>query len=148
MTKDGHSAIVSTTGNEDCHVILRGGKQPNYDAAQRRRRRQESREAGIPARIMIDFSHGNSGKNPQKQVDVGHDVAARSPAATRASSASWSRAISRPAARISCPAKHCIYGLSITDGCIGWEDSRALLDTLAEAVRKRRLKAAESGESE
>ena len=72
VTKDGHSAIVSTTGNEDCHVILRGGKQPNY----RRRTNVDATAkslaaAGIAVRIMIDCSHGNSGKEPAKQVDVG-----------------------------------------------------------------------------
>ena len=75
VTKGGHSAIVSTTGNEDCHIILRGGKQPNYDAASVDAAAKGLAEAGIPARLMIDFSHGNSSKNPQKQIDVGHDVA-------------------------------------------------------------------------
>src|SRR5919199_234832 len=75
VTKGGHSAIVSTTGNEDCHVILRGGKQPNYDAASVDAAAKGLAEAGIPARLMVDFSHGNSSKNPAKQVDVGHDVA-------------------------------------------------------------------------
>ena len=77
VTKGGHSAIVSTTGNEDCHIILRGGKQPNYDAASVDAASKGLAEAGIPARLMIDFSHGNSSKNPQKQLDVGRDVAAQ-----------------------------------------------------------------------
>ncbi|HYC45075.1 MAG TPA: 3-deoxy-7-phosphoheptulonate synthase, partial [Burkholderiales bacterium] len=77
VTKGGHSAIVSTTGNEDCHLILRGGKQPNYDAASVDAAGKGLAEAGIPARIMIDFSHGNSSKKPEKQIDVGHDVAAQ-----------------------------------------------------------------------
>ena len=75
VTKGGHSAIVSTTGNEDCHVILRGGKQPNYDAANVDACSERARRSRHSARLMVDFSHGNSSKNPQKQVDVGHDVA-------------------------------------------------------------------------
>ena len=71
VTKDGHSAIVSTAGNEDCHIILRGGKQPNYDAANVNAAAKSLAEAGIPARIMIDCSHGNSNKDPNKQVDGG-----------------------------------------------------------------------------
>src|SRR5512143_2357972 len=77
VTKAGHSAIVSTAGNEDCHIILRGGKQPNYDAGNVDAAAKSLAEAGIPARIMIDCSHGNSGKEPSKQVDVGRNVAAQ-----------------------------------------------------------------------
>ena len=75
VTKGGHSAIVSTTGNEDCHIILRGGKAPNYDAKSVDAAAKGLAESGIPGRIMIDFSHGNSSKNPQKQIEVGDDVA-------------------------------------------------------------------------
>ena len=71
VTKDGHSAIVSTAGNEDCHIILRGGKQPNYDAANVNAAAKSLAEAGIPARIMIDCSHDNSNKDPNKQVARG-----------------------------------------------------------------------------
>src|SRR5215472_1451578 len=77
VTKAGHSAIVSTNGNEDCHIILRGGKQPNYDAANVDAAARNLAQAGIPARIMIDCSHGNSGKDPANQVKVGNDVAAQ-----------------------------------------------------------------------
>ena len=77
VTKAGRSAIVSTTGNEDCHVILRGGKQPNHDAASVDAAAKILAEAGIPARIMIDFSHGNSAKDAEKQVEVGREVAAQ-----------------------------------------------------------------------
>src|SRR3970282_675521 len=75
VTKAGHSAIVSTTGNEDCHIILRGGKQPNYDAASVDAAAKSLAEAGVAARLMIDFSHGNSSKKPQKQVEQVHEVA-------------------------------------------------------------------------
>src|SRR5688500_2987500 len=74
VTKQGHSAIVRTAGNEDCHVILRGGKQPNYDAPSVDAAAKELGEAGLPARIMIDFSHSNSSKQYQRQVEVGREV--------------------------------------------------------------------------
>ena len=122
VTKDGHSAIVSTTGNEDCHVILRGGRNPNYDAKNIDAAAKSMAEAGIPARIMIDCSHGNSGKEPEKQVEVGRQDLI--------------------------PSKELIYGLSVTDACVGWEDTRKLVDHLADAVRQRRLKAAAEGEAE
>ena len=75
VTKADHSAIVSTTGNEDCHVILRGGKQPNYDAASVSAACQELAAAGLAQRVMIDLSHSNSQKNCLRQIDVGHDLA-------------------------------------------------------------------------
>ncbi len=150
VTKDGHSAIVSTTGNEDCHIILRGGKQPNYDAASVDAARARGwRKPGIPARIMIDFSHGNSSKrSARNRLRWAAMSRRRSAPATSAFSASWSRAISKPAGRILCPGKELVYGQSITDACIGWEDSRNLIDTLADAARERRVKAAADGESE
>jgi 3-deoxy-7-phosphoheptulonate synthase len=75
VTKGGHTAIVSTSGNEDCHIILRGGSKPNYDAASVDAASKTLAEAGIPARLMIDFSHGNSSKQPEKQAEVGEEVA-------------------------------------------------------------------------
>jgi 3-deoxy-7-phosphoheptulonate synthase len=141
VTKEGRTAIVSTSGNEDCHIILRGGVKPNYDAASVDAASRTLAEAGIPARLMIDFSHGNSSKKPEKQAEVAQDVA---------------RQISQGDARIVgvmleshlkagrqdlVPGKALEYGMSITDGCLGWEDSRGVLEALAEAVRQRRLKA-------
>src|SRR5438445_183437 len=77
VTKAGHSAIVSTTGNEDCHVILRGGKEPNYDAEAVEKVCRELAAAGVPAKVMIDFSHANSRKQCALQMDVARDVAAQ-----------------------------------------------------------------------
>ena len=101
VTKAGHSAIVSTAGNEDCHIILRGGKQPNYDAASVDATAKSLAEAGIPARIMIDCSHGNSGKDRPSRLAPGATSPNKSPPAIRAFSASWWKAISKQAARIS-----------------------------------------------
>jgi len=141
VTKGGHSAIVSTTGNEDCHLILRGGKQPNYDAASVDAAGKGLAEAGIPARIMIDFSHGNSSKKPEKQIDVGHDVAAQVAGGEERIFGVMMESHLKAGRQDLVPGTPLQYGVSITDGCIAWEDSRAILDELAEAVRKRRVKA-------
>src|SRR5690606_28711077 len=74
VTKGGHSAIVETRGNEDCHIILRGGKEPNFDAAHVEEAAEEIGKAGLQARIMVDFSHSNSSKQHQRQLDVCHEV--------------------------------------------------------------------------
>jgi 3-deoxy-7-phosphoheptulonate synthase len=141
VTKGGHSAIVSTTGNEDCHVILRGGKQPNYDAASVDAAAKGLAQAGVPARLMVDFSHGNSSKNPQKQVDVGHDVASQIAAGEDRIFGIMVESHLKGGRQDLIPGKPLQYGVSITDGCISWEESGALLDELADAVRKRRVKA-------
>ena len=141
VTKGGHSAIVSTTGNEDCHVILRGGKAPNYDAASVDAAAKGLAAAGVPARLMIDFSHGNSSKDPQKQVGVGHDVARQITGGDDRIFGVMAESHLKAGRQDLVPGKQLVYGQSITDGCLGWEDSRGVLDTLADAVRKRRVKA-------
>lgn len=148
VTKDGKSAIVSTTGNEDCHVILRGGKQPNYDAANVTAAAKSLAEAGIPARIMIDCSHGNSGKEPAKQVGVGYDVAKQIAEGDARIFGIMVESHLKAGRQDLIPGKPLVYGQSITDACIGWEDTRNLVEALADAVRKRRLKAAENGDAE
>ncbi|MBM4298400.1 MAG: 3-deoxy-7-phosphoheptulonate synthase, partial [Deltaproteobacteria bacterium] len=148
VTKAGKSAIVSTTGNEDCHVILRGGKQPNYDATNVTAAAKSLAEAGIPARIMIDCSHGNSGKEPAKQAAVGHDVAKQIAEGDARIFGIMVESHLKAGRQDLIPGKALVYGQSITDACIGWDDTRTLVDALAEAVRKRRLKAAENGDAE
>src|SRR5213594_789566 len=148
VTKAGHSAIVSTAGNEDCHIILRGGKQPNYDCANVDAAAKSLAEAGVPARIMIDFSHGNSGKDPQKQVEVGREVAAQIAGGDGRIFGVMIESHLKAGRQDLVPGKQLVYGLSITDACIGWEESYGLLDTLADAVRQRRLKAEAEAEAE
>ena len=148
VTKAGHSAIVSTSGNEDCHIILRGGKQPNYDAANVDAAAKSLAAAGIPARIMIDCSHGNSGKDPANQVKVGHDVAQQIAAGDGRVFGMMVESHLKGGRQDLVPGKPLVYGQSITDACIGWEDTRALIDSLAGAVRERRLKAAANGDSD
>ncbi len=148
VTKAGHSAIVSTSGNEDCHIILRGGKQPNYDAANVDTAAKNLAEAGIPAHIMIDCSHDNSGKDPKKQVAVGHNVATQIAAGDARIFGVMVESHLKAGRQDLIPGKPLVYGQSITDACVGWEDSRTLIDALAEAARERRLKAAANSESE
>jgi 3-deoxy-7-phosphoheptulonate synthase len=145
VTKGGHSAIVSTAGNEDCHIILRGGKAPNYDAASVDAAARGLAETGIPGRLMIDFSHGNSSKLAQKQVDVGHDVARQIAGGEDRIFGIMAESHLKAGRQDLVPGRELVYGQSITDGCIGWEDSRALLEELADAVRKRRIKAETDG---
>ena len=139
VTKAGHSAIVSTLGNEDCHLILRGGKTSNYDAASVDAACKELGAAGIAARVMIDFSHANSRKQHQLQVEVARDVGAQIAAGDERIFGVMVESHLKPGRQDIVPGQPLEYGVSVTDACIGWEDSVALLDTLADAVRRRRL---------
>jgi 3-deoxy-7-phosphoheptulonate synthase len=144
VTKAGHSAIVSTAGNEDCHIILRGGKAPNYDAGSVDAAAKGLAEAGLAQRLMVDFSHANSSKNPQKQIDVGHDVARQLAAGEDRIFGIMVESHLKAGRQDLLPGKALAYGQSITDGCIGWEDSRKLFDELAAGVRTRRVKLMEA----
>ena len=142
--KNGQVAIVSTKGNRDCHVILRGGKTPNYDAPSVAAACREIEAAGLDCRLMIDFSHANSGKQHGKQLDVGRDVAAQLAAGTRCIFGAMIESHLHGGAQKFAPGKddpaRLEYGKSITDPCIGWDDSLELLETLSEAVKARRIK--------
>ena len=138
MTKEGHSAIFSTTGNNDTHIILRGGKRPNYDAESVNLAAEEMEKAGLTPRLMIDFSHANSHKQYEKQLEVGRDVAGQ---ITRGDIRIIGAMIESHLVGGNQPlttGKPLVYGQSITDACLPWEDSAPLLDDLAKAVRKRR----------
>jgi 3-deoxy-7-phosphoheptulonate synthase len=144
VTKGGHSAIVSTTGNEDCHIILRGGSHgPNYDAASVEAAAKGLADAGLAQRLMIDFSHANSQKNAQRQIDVGREVAAQLAGGDNRIAGVMVESHLKAGRQDLQPGKELVYGQSITDACLGWEDSRALLDVLAGGVRERRLKHSE-----
>ena len=143
VTKAGHSAIVSTNGNEDCHVILRGGKTPNYDAAAVEAACSELAKAGLAARAMIDFSHANSSKQYARQLDVARDVAGQIAAGEERIFGAMIESHLKAGRQDLTPGVALEYGQSITDACLGWEDSVVALDLLADAVRKRRLALAE-----
>src|SRR5215470_771694 len=139
VTKAGHSAIVSTMGNEDCHIILRGGKQPNYDASSVETACKELAAGGFAQRVMIDLSHSNSQKNYMRQIDVGRDVADQIAKGDGRIIGVMIESNLKAGRQDLAPGKDLAYGQSITDACIGWEDSVPLLERLAEAVRERRL---------
>jgi len=139
MTKSGQAAIFETVGNEDCHVILRGGRTPNYDAASIAAASRDLAVAGLAPRLMVDFSHANCAKQYQRQMDVGADVAAQLAAGEDRIMGVMIESNLVPGRQDLVPGKPLAHGVSITDACIGWDDTVALLDTLAEGVRRRRL---------
>jgi 3-deoxy-7-phosphoheptulonate synthase len=139
VTKSGHVAVFKTAGNEDCHVILRGGKTPNYDAASIESACQELASAGLAQHLMVDFSHANSSKQFRRQLDVGRDVAGQLAAGERRIVGVMVESHINPGRQDLVPGKPLDYGVSITDACLGWADTVNLLDTLAEGVRARRV---------
>jgi 3-deoxy-7-phosphoheptulonate synthase len=139
LTKAGHSAIFATSGNEDCHIILRGGREPNYGAVHVDEAAHQLEAAGLPPRLMIDFSHGNSCKDFKRQLEVGADVASQVAAGDVRIMGAMIESHLREGRQDVVPGQALEQGRSITDACIGWEDSEQLLERLAEAVRKRRL---------
>jgi len=142
VTKAGHCAIVTTSGNPDCHIVLRGGKLPNYDAASVEAACKTLGEAGLPQNLMIDLSHANSSKQFEKQIDAGNDVAQQIAAGDTRIVGVMAESHLLAGRQDHVPGKPLVYGQSITDGCIGWEDSQRLLEQLAEAVTQRRLRLA------
>jgi 3-deoxy-7-phosphoheptulonate synthase len=139
VTKSGHVAVFKTAGNEDCHVILRGGKAPNYDAASIEGACRDLAAAGLRQHVMVDFSHANSSKQYQRQLEVGADVARQLAAGERRIAGVMIESHLNPGRQDLLPGKPLEYGVSITDACLGWKDTVGLLETLAEGVRKRRI---------
>jgi hypothetical protein len=117
----GHSAIVTTGGNEDCHVILRGGKEPNYDAEAVDKVCRELAAAGVPAKVMIDFSHANSRKQCALQMDVARDVAAQLACGEERIFGVMVESHLKEGRQDLVAGKEPEYGMSITDACLGWE---------------------------
>ncbi len=140
--KNGQVAIVETRGNTDCHVILRGGKAPNYDAASVAAACQEIEAAKLPCKLMIDFSHANSSKQHRNQIEVARSVAAQVAAGSRCIFGAMVESHLQDGAQKFSPGKDdplaLEYGRSITDACLGWDDSLQVIETLAAAVQARR----------
>jgi 3-deoxy-7-phosphoheptulonate synthase len=139
VTKGGHSAIVSTNGNEDCHVILRGGKAPNYDAASVEAACKEVAKAGLAQRIMVDLSHANAAKKAENQLPVARDVAGQVARGEERIVGVMVESHLVAGRQDLVAGRPLTYGQSITDACLGWEDTVAVLDVLAGAVRERRV---------
>jgi 3-deoxy-7-phosphoheptulonate synthase len=140
VTKGGHSAIVSTNGNEDCHIILRGGsKSPNYDAASVEAACKDIAGAGLASRLMIDASHANSSKNPANQIPVCADIAHQVAGGDNRIIGVMVESHLVAGRQDLVPGKELVYGQSVTDGCISWDESLSVLQGLADAVKQRRL---------
>ncbi len=140
--KNGQVAIVQTKGNKDCHVILRGGKAPNYDAASVAAACAELEASKLHPSLMVDFSHANSSKKHEKQLDVAKDIGAQIAAGSRSVFGVMIESHLVEGAQKFSPGKDdpsgLVYGQSITDACLGWDDSVQALDILSNAVRARR----------
>src|SRR5262245_40923897 len=141
VTKQGLAAIVVTRGNDACHVILRGGhRRPNYHAEDIEQTAKVLTRAGLPSRIMIDCSHGNSGKDHSRQPAVGRDIAAQLAEGTRYIFGVMIESHLVGGRQDVRPGEPLAYGQSVTDACLSWDDTLPVLDDLAKAVRARREK--------
>lgn len=138
VTKFGHSAIVSTKGNPDCHIILRGGREPNYSASHVAQISEQLKKAKLVDNIMIDFSHANSSKQYQRQMDVANDVAEQVAAGNKAIFGVMVESHLVEGRQDLIEGQALCYGQSITDACIGWDDTERLLAVLNQSVIARR----------
>lgn len=138
VTKQGTSAIFETAGNPDCHLILRGGKRPNYDPESIKDAVKKSEKAGINPALIVDCSHANSGKDPDRQIIVCKDVAGQVANGEQNIKGLMLESHLVAGNQKVIEGQELTYGQSITDACMGWDDTDSLLDELADAVQKRR----------
>jgi 3-deoxy-7-phosphoheptulonate synthase len=136
--KNGQVAIVETRGNDDCHIILRGGKNPNYDAASVQAACAELARAKLPERLMIDCSHANAAKDYRRQAAVASDIGRQVAGGERRIIGAMVESHLVEGRQDLAPGKPLVFGQSITDSCLGWDESVRLLEHLAEAVKERR----------
>jgi 3-deoxy-7-phosphoheptulonate synthase len=138
LTKEGHSAIFSTKGNHDCHIILRGGKRPNYDAKSIQYAAEQLEKCGLQPKMMVDCSHANSMKDYKRQVDVCNDVASQIANGENRIMGVMLESHLVEGRQDVIAGQPLTYGQSITDACISWETTEICLRDLAKAVHKRR----------
>ena len=138
VTKYGHSAIVQTRGNEDCHIILRGGKEPNYSKTHVAAVNEQLTSAKLPNNIMVDFSHANSSKQFKRQMDVSTDISEQIAAGDKSLFGVMIESHLVEGRQDIVNGGAATYGQSVTDACIGWEDSETVLRQLSDAVKARR----------
>ena len=138
MTKMGVAAIFETRGNDDCHVILRGGKEPNYDEASVSAACGVLEAAGLAQKVMIDISHGNSNKRPERQIDIASELAQRIAAGERRIFGLMIESHLEAGRQDLVAGRVLEHGVSITDACIGFEQTVPVLRELADAVKARR----------
>lgn len=140
FTKEGKAAIFSTTGNDDCHIILRGGKEPNYDAESVNEVCRQLTEAGLAPLLMIDCSHANSSKDFSRQKIVAKNIAEQLSNGEQRIMGVMLESHLKEGRQDHAPGCNLVYGQSITDACLSWEDTVDQLEMLAAAVRNRRQK--------
>ncbi len=140
FTKEGKAAIFSTNGNEDCHIILRGGKTPNYDSASVDAASRSLATAGLAAKLMVDCSHANSQKDYKLQKNVAQDIATQLRQGETRIMGVMLESHLNEGRQDHAPGCDLEYGKSITDACLGWDETVQVLNALAESVRARRLK--------
>ena len=138
VTKEGRAAIAHTTGNRDAHVVLRGGRTPNYDAASIAAACAELAKAGLPERLVVDASHANSGKNHENQPKVIADLCGQLAAGDRRILGVMIESHLVAGRQDLVAGRELTYGQSVTDACVDWETSTAMLADLAAAIRARR----------
>lgn len=139
LTKEGHSAIFSTAGNQDCHLILRGGtSKPNYDAEHVQVALADLAGAGIHTGVMVDCSHANSQKDFRRQAEVGRSIAGQVAAGNRKIIGVMIESHLHEGKQAVASIDKLAYGVSVTDACIGWQDTEIMLESLAESVSQRR----------
>ena len=136
--KSGQVAIVETRGNDDCHIILRGGKNPNYEAAAVQAACEQLARAGLPERLMIDCSHANASKDYRRQAEVAADIGRQIAGGERRIVGVMVESHLVEGRQDLEPGRALAFGQSITDACLGWDDSVKLLGTLAEGLKARR----------
>jgi len=139
VTKAGRSAIFSTSGNEDCHMILRGGKEPNYDSAHVNDAQEQLKSASIVPNLMIDFSHANSNKQYKNQISVGENVSQQISQGNKNIMGVMIESHLVEGRQYNKEISSLTYGQSITDACLCWDDSYKLLEKLSKAVEQRRI---------
>ncbi|MEA2552294.1 MAG: 3-deoxy-7-phosphoheptulonate synthase, partial [Fimbriimonadaceae bacterium] len=137
VTKGGSSAIVSTKGNPDCHVILRGGQRPNYDTHTVRETCQALVAKDLPARLMVDASHANCDKDPLRQIEICRELGMRVRTGDESLMGVMVESNLVGGKQEHVGGRPLVYGQSITDGCLGWDDTVGLLEALALAVESR-----------
>ena len=144
FTKAAHSAVFKTAGNDDAHIILRGGTSPNFESEHVRAAAGMLAKAGHAPRLMIDFSHANSAKRPERQRDVCRDVAGQIASGEDAVMGVMIESHLVAGRQDVIEGQPLTYGQSITDACIGWDDTAEMLGELAEAVARRRARRAQA----
>ena len=140
VTKEGRSAVFSSAGNEDCHVILRGGKEPNYGAESIANTSNLLTQSGLKSSMMVDMSHGNSSKQHKKQIDVCKSICSQLLEGERRITGVMIESNIVEGNQSIAKKQDLVYGQSVTDACLSWEDTKGCLESLSEAVIGRRQK--------